>query len=179
MIGIIIVVVVIGVGIWIGLQANTSVPDPQPVPNNSEDCDQACQFFQTRQSERCAADSIATDAESYANNLTGLLQAVALASLGAAATIIAAFFGGADKIIAALGPVVAGIIIGGLLIVGTVLVLVLVALAAAALTAHVVAGQKRQLAIDAAGREAEARSILLSLCNLQEVESCLNLPSPC
>ena len=68
MIEIIIVVVVIGVVLWIGLQANTSVPDPQPVPNNSEECDQAFQFFQTRQSERCAADSIATDAESYANN---------------------------------------------------------------------------------------------------------------
>lgn len=179
MIGVIIVVVAVAIGVWIGLRGNTEVREPAPAPDRTEGCDQACQVFQTRQSERCTYQTAAEDAEAYAKSLGDLLQAVGVASVAAAATIIAGFFGGGAKLIAALGPVAAGIVIGGVVALAVGLGLVLAALAAAALTAQIVASNKRQAAIDAEERQTDARNNVLSSCSPEEAEACLNLPSPC
>ena len=123
----VLVVGAIAVGVAIGLQANTSTFDPQRTPANTEDCQQTCEVFQTRQSERCTADKIAADAEAYAKSLRELLQVVAVASIGAAGVIIAAALGAIAGLAAALGPVVVGLIVVGAILVGAVLALVLIA----------------------------------------------------
>ena len=168
----------IGLGIYFGSQGNPEIRPPGDNKKTAE-CESACKQWDNRRAERCAAEAIEEDARQRYD----MLIKITLALMAGAFTVVVALLGSAAMIALLSELVIPAAIAASILMLAIGVVLVAMALlaffSAASATAYIIWTQKQQATAEARNAENEARSMVMEACDVEQANTCFELPGPC